>query len=110
MTAAPPPPVREPSPEEKALAAAYRAHVAWEPPAALDARTAALLPGLLLARVDGKSPVEYLTADMQRDTRSWEHNVDGGQSQRLVLVTVKKVDGTPVGRQDRSTLLFQTIQ
>lgn len=50
------------------------------------------------------------TADMQRDTRSWEHNVDGGQSQRLVLVTVKKVDGTPVGRQDRSTLLFQTIQ
>ena len=28
----------------------------------------ALLPGLLLARVDGKSPVEYLTEDAQRDT------------------------------------------
>ena len=30
-------------------------------------RTAALLPGLLLARVDGKSPVEYITDDAQRD-------------------------------------------
>jgi aminoglycoside phosphotransferase (APT) family kinase protein len=43
------------------LLAAYRAHAAWEPWPALDARAAALLPGLLLARVDGKSPVEYLT-------------------------------------------------
>ena len=34
---------------------------AWEAGRALDARTAALLPGLLLARIDGKSPVEYLT-------------------------------------------------
>ncbi len=38
-----------------------------EPWEQLDARTAALLPGLLLARVDGKSPVEYLTADRERD-------------------------------------------
>ncbi len=50
----------------EALASAYRAHVAWEPPAALDARTAALLPGLLLARIDGKSPVEYLAAEADR--------------------------------------------
>ena len=35
--------------------------------AALEARAAALLPGLLLARVDGKSPVEYITEDDQRD-------------------------------------------
>src|ERR1039457_6965299 len=28
---------------------------------------AALLPGLLLARVDGKSPVEYINDDAQRD-------------------------------------------
>src|SRR5207249_8671412 len=40
------------------LAAAYSPHVAWEPAAPLDARTAALLPGLMLGRVDGKSPVE----------------------------------------------------
>ena len=44
-----------------ALADAYRAGVTWEDKAALEARAARLLPGLLLARVDGKSPVEYLT-------------------------------------------------
>lgn len=43
-----------------ALAAAYLAHVDWEPIEAVEARTAALLPVLALARVDGKSPVEYL--------------------------------------------------
>ena len=42
------------------LAQAYRCRVDWEDPRALEARTAALLPALLLARVDGKSPVEYL--------------------------------------------------
>ena len=35
--------------------------------ATLEARTAELLPALLLARVDGKSPVEYLTDEAQRD-------------------------------------------
>lgn len=40
---------------------AYVAHVDWEDPAALQARTAALLPALMLARIDGKSPVEYLS-------------------------------------------------
>lgn len=50
-----------------AMVAAYLPHVAWEPPAALEARAAALLPGLFLARVDGKSPVEYITTDADRD-------------------------------------------
>jgi aminoglycoside phosphotransferase (APT) family kinase protein len=50
-----------------ALRDAYRAHVAWEPWPVLEARTAQLLPGLLLARIDGKSPVEYLTDDCARD-------------------------------------------
>lgn len=49
------------------LAAAYLAGVDWEAPTALESRTAQLLPGLLLARIDGKSPVEYLTTDAQRD-------------------------------------------
>lgn len=40
---------------------------AIEPRAALETRAAALLPALLLARVDGKSPVEYLTHDAQRE-------------------------------------------
>jgi aminoglycoside phosphotransferase (APT) family kinase protein len=50
-----------------ALVDAYRPHVRWEPWATLDARTAALLPGLLLGRVDGKSPVEYLTEEAARN-------------------------------------------
>lgn len=45
------------------MSAAYLARVDWEDAAALDARVASLLPGLFLARVDGKSPVEYLTGD-----------------------------------------------
>lgn len=50
-----------------ALRDAYRVHVAWEPWPVLEARTAQLLPGLLLARIDGKSPVEYLTDERTRD-------------------------------------------
>jgi aminoglycoside phosphotransferase (APT) family kinase protein len=51
----------------EALAAAYLAQVDWEPVEPLERRAAELLPGLLLARVDGKSPVEYITDDAQRD-------------------------------------------
>jgi 5-methylthioribose kinase len=50
-----------------ALGAAYLTGVDWEMPAALEARAAALLPGLLLARVDGKSPVEYIVDEVDRD-------------------------------------------
>ena len=50
-----------------ALIESYFAHVNWEPRAALERRAAMLLPGLLLARVDGKSPVEYLTDETQRE-------------------------------------------
>ena len=39
---------------------AYFDAARFESRAALEARAASLLPGLLLARVDGKSPVEYL--------------------------------------------------
>ncbi|MCO5124987.1 MAG: phosphotransferase [Rhizobacter sp.] len=49
-----------------ALTSAYLAGVDWEPRAAIERRAAALLPGLLLARVDGKSPVEYITSEDQR--------------------------------------------
>jgi aminoglycoside phosphotransferase (APT) family kinase protein len=50
-----------------ALASTYVGGVRWEPSLGLEARAAALLPGLLLARVDGKSPVEYLSAERDRD-------------------------------------------
>jgi 5-methylthioribose kinase len=48
------------------LGNAYLRGVNWEAPKELEARAASLLPGLLLARVDGKSPVEYLTAESDR--------------------------------------------
>lgn len=50
----------------EAMAAAHLARVDFEPAAALEGRAAALLAALLLARIDGKSPVEYL-ADAERD-------------------------------------------
>ena len=49
------------------LARSYLACVAWEPAEELERRAAALLPGLFLGRVDGKSPVEYITEDLDRD-------------------------------------------
>jgi aminoglycoside phosphotransferase (APT) family kinase protein len=49
------------------LASAYLAGVDWEPRAEIEARVARLLPGLLLARVDGKSPVEYLEGEAPRE-------------------------------------------
>lgn len=52
-----------------ALQEAYLDGVAWEPASVLEGRAAALLPALFLARVDGKSPVEYLTAANQDRVR-----------------------------------------
>ncbi|MCW5256742.1 aminoglycoside phosphotransferase family protein [Verminephrobacter aporrectodeae subsp. tuberculatae] len=49
-----------------ALAAAYLDGVDWEPRTCLEERSARLLPGLFLARVDGKSPVEYVTQAAQK--------------------------------------------
>ena len=46
-----------------AMRDAYLGGVTWERREAIDARTARLLPMLFLARVDGKSPAEYLTDD-----------------------------------------------
>jgi aminoglycoside phosphotransferase (APT) family kinase protein len=51
----------------EALAQAYLGAVSWEAPEALELRAAALLPALFLARIDGKSPVEYLVHDDERE-------------------------------------------
>lgn len=50
-----------------AMAEAYLAGVTWEEAGGLEARAAHLLPGLFLARVDGKSPVEYITTEAPRN-------------------------------------------
>lgn len=49
------------------LADAYFSGVAWEDLAAINARVSKLIPALLLARIDGKSPVEYITSETDRD-------------------------------------------
>ena len=49
-----------------ALADAYLLRVQWEAAAAVEGRAARLLGGLLLARVDGKSPVEYITTEADK--------------------------------------------
>jgi len=50
----------------EALADAYLDHVNWEQAAEIERRTATLLPALLLARIDGKSPVEYIVAESEK--------------------------------------------
>ncbi|MEM9605278.1 MAG: aminoglycoside phosphotransferase family protein, partial [Pseudomonadota bacterium] len=53
-----------------ALWGAYLAHVSWEDTHALERRVCRLLPALMLARVDGKSPVEYLDAAARETVRT----------------------------------------
>ena len=50
-----------------ALKDAYFAKVDWEPREGFERRTAALLAAFLLARIDGKSPVEYITVESDKD-------------------------------------------
>jgi aminoglycoside phosphotransferase (APT) family kinase protein len=50
-----------------ALAETYLGGIEWERKDALEARAAHLLPGLLLGRVDGKSPAEYLTEEADKE-------------------------------------------
>jgi aminoglycoside phosphotransferase (APT) family kinase protein len=49
------------------LALSYLSMVSWEPAAAIEERTARLLPALFLARIDGKSPVEYVVGEEQKE-------------------------------------------
>ena len=50
-----------------ALGDAYLDGVNWEARAVMEQRTAHLLPGLLLGRIDGKSPAEYITGDADKN-------------------------------------------
>ncbi len=50
-----------------AFTQAYLTHVDWEDPGELEQRAAQLLPALFLARIDGKSPVEYLSREEDKE-------------------------------------------
>lgn len=74
-----------------ALWTAYAEHVAWEPRDDLEGRVAELVPALMLARVDGKSPVEYLDAPGQNQVRRLALRLIAAAPATLgdVLATVK---------------------
>lgn len=48
----------------------YSTYICWEEARCVEARVAALLPALMLARVDGKSPVEYLAESSRLQVRT----------------------------------------
>ena len=50
----------------QAMQTGYFPHVDWESKSSLEMRVAQLLPALLLARIDGKSPVEYVTSEAHK--------------------------------------------
>jgi aminoglycoside phosphotransferase (APT) family kinase protein len=49
------------------FAGAYLRGVSWEPGPCIEARIARLLPALFLARIDGKSPIEYVTTERDKN-------------------------------------------
>lgn len=69
-----------------AMRDAYLKGVSWEPVEDLEARAAALLPALLLARVDGKSPVEYLDSKGQDFVRTVARPMIQETPRRLELI------------------------
>ncbi|HEY5900422.1 MAG TPA: aminoglycoside phosphotransferase family protein [Burkholderiales bacterium] len=78
-----------------ALCSSYLERVSWEAPSLLEERTATLLPGLLLARVDGKSPVEYLDAAGQDFVRR--------TARRLLTLGAPKLDAVRKAWQESLT-------
>ncbi|HXU42981.1 MAG TPA: aminoglycoside phosphotransferase family protein [Burkholderiales bacterium] len=59
----------------------YLAGVTWE--SSIEERVATLLPGLLLARVDGKSPVEYLDEEKREQVRQLARRMLIAEEKRL---------------------------
>jgi aminoglycoside phosphotransferase (APT) family kinase protein len=49
------------------LAETYLESLTWQPRSEMEAATAALLPALLLGRIDGKSPIEYVTDEPEKN-------------------------------------------
>jgi hypothetical protein len=73
----------------RALKDAYLAGVNWEDASGLERRAARLLAMLLLARVDGKSPVEYLTdAGTQAFVRDAAKDFIYGEEESLEIMAL----------------------
>ena len=77
-----------------ALSGAYLDRVDWEARGSLEARAAALLPGLLLGRIDGKSPIEYVTEEADRvRARAFASTLLRAPVDRLDVVRKRWADG-----------------
>lgn len=67
--------------------ASYLDGVSWEETVQIEARTAMLLPALMLARVDGKSPVEYLDETQRSFVRNAAIELIKGQPVQLGAIS-----------------------
>lgn len=76
----------------------YAPHISWEAPDVLETRICALLPVLMLARVDGKSPVEYLSDRNRDQVRSLAQPLIAHPPKKLEQV-VAKIDDYLSGDQ-----------
>jgi len=72
----------------------YVPHVGWEEPDAVAARTAALLPALMLARVDGLSPVEYFDTEHKDAVRTFALDLLGRDGLTLDAIAHARLDRT----------------
>jgi Ser/Thr protein kinase RdoA (MazF antagonist) len=69
------------------LSETYLAGVTWQPPAEMDALTAALLPALLLGRIDGKSKIEYVTDEREKVlVRNFARQFVATRTDRLAVI------------------------
>ncbi|WP_299923403.1 aminoglycoside phosphotransferase family protein [uncultured Pelagimonas sp.] len=76
----------------------YARYVTWEPVQDLEERICRLLPALMLGRVDGKSPVEYLDAHEQAALRALACDLLHTSPKRLPeLVTILKTKLKEIG-------------
>jgi len=70
----------------------YVPHIDWEEPDTVIDRTAALLPALMLARVDGLSPVEYFDTEHKDAVRSFALDLVGRDGLSLDAITHARLD------------------
>ncbi len=81
--------------QAEAFAGAWLAHFPAALRSAVEVRTAALLPCLMLARVDGKSPVEYLAPAAQQMVRDLAMPLITAPVPRLAAVFAAVAQGRP---------------
>jgi fructosamine-3-kinase len=78
------------APSFAGLVEAYLGEVDWEDAAALETRAARLLPAIVLARVDGKSPVEYIGDEADKDSvRAFALPLIEAPEERLMPILIR---------------------